>query len=107
MIEGTFARRTGRERVAGEAQPEDVTVPEYLRLEKSRWSRPSMSGQYYDGLDAPRVRGLAAAARAEGLTPIGHVPFGLVVETAGGSRCSISWERRVPRRSRAITSCIA
>jgi hypothetical protein len=37
----------------------------------------------YDGLDAPRIRALVAAARAEGLTPIGHVPFGLVVENAG------------------------
>src|SRR5215470_3731080 len=37
----------------------------------------------YDGLDPPRIRALAAAARAEGLAPIGHVPFGLVVENAG------------------------
>jgi hypothetical protein len=37
----------------------------------------------YDGLDAARVRALATAARAAGLTPIGHVPYGLVMETAG------------------------
>lgn len=36
----------------------------------------------YDGLDAPRVHALVEAARAEGLVPIGHVPFGLTLEQA-------------------------